>query len=600
MRSKKSEKFATRLAHQLYLSVIVIIISFLAGFSLLIAGSFMFISQSENAYNNAIIEQINNTSEGLLISTKNAIRELAYSKGLHDYLTPETEGYDTDKIKALQSFEREANLLLAHTSDIVAIIIQNNAASDIVRGNSNFDNHTFNKNVVIDPEIKGHYFLAPYYDNRLYCHLLPVIMPIYSDYDDEGKQTKLGDGILLLDFSFFYDSVDSLKENASIDLFLIGKKGEVVIGNPEVYANLIAAQTSETGERRFKYNGKKHAIAVRHVDVADYDSDSVYSIVAVLRKSVLSKNIIYLFTIAIACMVPSMAVIFISFGKAKRNIGYSIGEIKEFTKQISEVNFKNRMDYAPNSDYRGIYENINKLLDKYMVISENLVESEKLKNQAELKMLKSQINPHFLFNTLECIRGISAEYGATQISDIAYSMAQILRYSISGGNFSTISQELNIVRDYLRIMTIRTDNKVRFKIDVQEDILESSIIKMALQLMVENCFKHGTKHKNMDEITVLGKKEDDFIVFEISDNGSGLSQEELQILQNKISKCSQISVEDLRNSENQHNGCHGMGLVNIQKRLLLLYGEGSEVSVSESNGGGFKVTLRYRLKQGNL
>src|SRR5690554_6353142 len=125
MKARKKEKFATKLAHQLFLSVIVIIVSFLVGFSLLVTGSFMVISQSENSYNNAIIEQINNNTEGMLVSTKNAIKEVAYSKDLHDYLTPEQGGYNANKVDALRRFEGEANILLGYTGDIVAIIIQN-------------------------------------------------------------------------------------------------------------------------------------------------------------------------------------------------------------------------------------------------------------------------------------------------------------------------------------------------------------------------------------------------------------------------------------------------------------------------------------------
>jgi|GEM_PF-3718601 len=597
---KKKKRFATRIAHQLFISVIVIIISFLLGFSLLITGSFMFISKSEDAYNNAIIEQINNNTEGLLISAKNAIRELAYSKDLHDYLAPDQQGYDADKIEALKGFEREANMLLSFTEDIVAIIVQSETAADIVRSNAAFDNHAFSTYVQINPDIKGQYFLSPYYDNKIYLYLLPVVMPIYTAHDETGLQIKLGNCVILLDFSFFYESAESLKEDASIDLFLIGKEGEVIIGNPDHFVDMIATNNTVGGERQFNYNGNKHIIAIRYVAVADYSADSVYSIVAVLRKSMLSKNTIYLFSIAIACMIPSMVVIFLSFGRAKRNIVYSIGEIKDFTQKINDVNVRYRMDYLPDSDYQGIYENINKLLDKYMAISENLVESEMLKNQAELKMLKSQIDPHFLFNTLECIRGISAKYGAAEVSDIAYSMAQILRYSISGGNFSKISEELNIVRDYLSIMTMRTRDKVRATIDVQEELLELPILKMALQLIVENSFKHGTKHKNMDELTISGKKENDFIVFEISDNGSGLGEEELKALRQKIEQCSMENNGELKGFENINNGkSQGMGLVNIQKRLLLLCEEGSGVSISGKAGGGFTVVLRYRFKQEN-
>lgn len=582
------KKFATKLAHQLYLSVIVIIISFLGGFSLLIAGSFMFISKSENAYNNAIIEQINNNTESMLVSTKNIIRELAYSQDLHEYLVPPEGSDNIIRKSALDSFEREVTLLLAYTGDICAIIVQSDESAQITHANADFDNLVFMENAITNPDIRGPYFSAPYYDNKIYKYLMPVIMPIYTDYDDAGKQKKLGNCFILLDFSFFYSDVENLKEDASIDLFLIGKDGEVVIGDMDRF-NTIIDYSNENGEKKFAYNSHIYEIASRDVDVSDFDVDSVFSIIAVLKKSALSENVLYLFIISLAAMIPSTAVIIISFGRAKRNIGYSIGEIREFTHQMNDVNLNYRMRYAEDSDYRGIYENINKLLDKYMVINENLMKSEMLKTQAELKMLKSQIDPHFLYNTLECIRGISMDYGAEEISDIAYSMAQILRYSISGGNFSPIKEELNIVYEYLSIMSIRSKHKIQFKIEVDENILELPILKMALQLITENSFKHGNKQKAMDEIVIIGKRENEFIIFEITDNGSGVDATKLELLRNQIAHC---------NEEEDTNGyVHGIGLVNIQKRLLLLCGAGSGVGVSGSLTEGFKVTLRYKLKE---
>lgn len=583
---KKGKKFATKLAHQLFISVIVIIISFLTGFSLLIAGSFMFISESENSYNNVIIEQINNNTESLLVSSKNVIRELAYSKDLHDYLVPPVSSDNIARKESLKSFEREVTLLLAYTGEMCAIIVQSSQSAQITLSNSDFDNRAFTTNVITDPSIKGAYFLAPYYDNNIYKHLLPVIMPIYSDYNDVGEQENLGNCFILLDFSFFYINVDNLKKDAFIDLFLIGKEGEVLIGDVDRFDSIIN-YSNENGNKRFGYNSRRYEIAARNVDVSDYNTDTVFSIMAVLRKSALSENIIYLFIISLASMIPSMVVIILSFRRAKRDIGYSIGEIRDFTQQINDVNLNYRMSYAEDSDYRGIYENINDLLDKFMVINENLMESEMLKTQAELKMLKSQINPHFIYNTLECIRGISMDYGAEEISDIAYSMAQILRYSISGGNFSTIKEELNIVQEYLTIMTMRSKNNITFRIEVEDSILELPVLKMALQLMVENSFKHGNMHKVMDEIVISGKREDDFVIFEISDNGSGIDIARLELLRHQIERCNEEESGDVQ----------GIGLVNIQKRLLLLCGAGSGVSVSGSLSEGFKVILRYKLKE---
>lgn len=237
---------------------------------------------------------------------------------------------------------------------------------------------------------------------------------------------------------------------------------------------------------------------------------------------------------------------------------------------------------------------INRVMDEMEDMAKDMVstqarlyESELSQKQAEYSALQSQINPHFLYNTLNCISSIGLEYGSREIAQITSCMSKIFRYSIRKDELVRIREELDCIQAYMNIISIRYENKFDMEIHVDEALLEMSTPKMILQPIVENSVYHGLERMDAGgQLRVRGSVDaHGDVCFRITDTGKGMEPEELAALQAKLS---------MENAEPAPNGQPGksIGLSNIHNRLRLLFGERYGIAIESKPGQGTTVTLR--------
>ncbi len=211
--------------------------------------------------------------------------------------------------------------------------------------------------------------------------------------------------------------------------------------------------------------------------------------------------------------------------------------------------------------------------------SNDLYEAELQRKISELSLLKSQINPHFLYNTLELVRSISQKKQIPEISHIVVSMAKILRYSIKGDDFVSLEQELEITEAYINIQRARFSEKFNVIISITDEARNAMVIKMLLQPLVENAIFHGLEPKNFGGILYIGGAiENDTLIITIRDNGIGIAPEVLLPIQKSLTS----KIYDT----SKH-----IGLVNTNARMKLQYGEAYGLNIESSIGDGTCVTL---------
>jgi two-component system, sensor histidine kinase YesM len=216
-----------------------------------------------------------------------------------------------------------------------------------------------------------------------------------------------------------------------------------------------------------------------------------------------------------------------------------------------------------------------------------LYESELSQKQAEFAALQSQINPHFLYNTLNCISSIGLEYGSREIAQIASCMSKIFRYSIRKDDLVRIREELDCIQAYMNIIAIRYENKFIIEIDVDEGLLEMQTPKMILQPIVENAVYHGLERMDQGgrlQVTGTIDAHGD-VCFQITDTGKGMDPEQLASLQAKLGMASPEPAPDGQPATS-------IGLSNIHNRLQLLFGEGYGIAIQSQFGHGTTVTVR--------
>ena len=231
------------------------------------------------------------------------------------------------------------------------------------------------------------------------------------------------------------------------------------------------------------------------------------------------------------------------------------------------------------STINNLIDNLHNLTRKIITTQESLHEAEERKKEATLNSLKSCINPHFLYNTLGCIRSVALKKDAGDIAEMASALTNLFRYSIKGSDFCTIGDELDIVTQYMTIMRYRFNGKFRLAIEMSDEIYQSQIPKMIIQPLVENAITYGLEaSENGGTITIYGKHTNNKIILTISDDGKGIDHKKLELLRENL----QNSGRTLPDS---------IGLVNVNERIKLYYGSAYGLSLEGNEDRGFRVQI---------
>jgi two-component system sensor histidine kinase YesM len=214
-------------------------------------------------------------------------------------------------------------------------------------------------------------------------------------------------------------------------------------------------------------------------------------------------------------------------------------------------------------------------------IEEQVKEEQKQLRKAEFELLQAQINPHFLYNTLDAIVWSAEAGNQKQVVKMVGSLSDFFRTSLNKGKeIVTIKEELQHVRSYLEIQQIRYQDILTYEIEAEDDIGGYKIPKITIQPIVENALYHGIKNKRGGgKITVSGKSEGDDIVITVHDDGQGMDFDRLMQVQNSL----------LSNDENDKAI---YGLYNVNERIRLEFGEDYGIKIESIHGVGTTVTVR--------
>ncbi len=214
-----------------------------------------------------------------------------------------------------------------------------------------------------------------------------------------------------------------------------------------------------------------------------------------------------------------------------------------------------------------------------------LIETELRRNEAELYALQSQINPHFLFNTMQCMRALAVVHGAQDVASIATAMAGLLRYAIGGGDMVRVADEVKVIGQYLLITDIRYQNRFAHTIDIPQDILNMSCIKMMIQPLVENAVMHGVSlRESGGSIHIRGYRDGEDVLIEVRDDGVGMAPDRLAQINGLLAMGFHEAVT--------REEVQSFGLYNIHRRMQLAFGERYGLTIESVPGD---TCLRLRM-----
>ncbi|KHF40563.1 cache domain-containing sensor histidine kinase [Halalkalibacter okhensis] len=235
--------------------------------------------------------------------------------------------------------------------------------------------------------------------------------------------------------------------------------------------------------------------------------------------------------------------------------------------------------------FNHMLERLEELKDKVFMSELRQTKLQLLNRESELRALQMQINPHFLYNTLNTMKCIGEVYDVQEVSDMSESLSDMFRYSIDHEKYKLLYEEVDHVKAFLRIIQIRFPRHVECHFDIPEELSEIPVLKLLLQPLVENAVEHGIIPKGVGgNIHITARQREDLVIIEIVDDGVGMYDKRLEEIQDRLNR-----KEDFKVVEGLSSG--HIGLRNVQQRLQLNYGDQAKLHVSSKANHGTSIEI---------
>lgn len=263
-----------------------------------------------------------------------------------------------------------------------------------------------------------------------------------------------------------------------------------------------------------------------------------------------------------------------------RSITMPITRISRVTDQVAKGNLSVRAAAESGAEARMLSDSLNAMIDKINELLDQVTTEQIRLRKAEFELLQAQINPHFLYNTLDTIVWLAEAGDQKRVVSMVGNLSDFFRTSLNQGkDIISIREELAHVRSYLEIQQVRYQDILRYEITVPEDLYEYKIPKITIQPLVENALYHGIKNKRgQGTITITGERSENGFVLYVRDNGIGMTQERLNEVRAGIQKLS-------------YTGKEIYGLYNVNERIRLNFGETYGISIESTYGEGTCVSI---------
>ena len=257
-----------------------------------------------------------------------------------------------------------------------------------------------------------------------------------------------------------------------------------------------------------------------------------------------------------------------------------IQELSQVTRQISQGDFSARARTDTHDEVAQLADSVNSMTESLEELVGKIKEDERKMRHADLRLLQEQINPHFLYNTLDTIVWLIEGHASDKAVNMVVSLSEFFRLVLSKGReYITIQEEEMHIKSYLEIQQVRYRDILEYRIDIAPELYRYKILKLTLQPLVENSLYHGIKYKRAKGVIVVtGKLQGDTVVFQVQDNGVGMEKEELDNLCSEIVKPCQDTGK-------------GFGLANVNERIRMNFGPEFGMKIESAPGAGTCVEV---------
>lgn len=408
-----------------------------------------------------------------------------------------------------------------------------------------------------------------------YIRVIPMTRVVQLN---RGEETEKGILLIQLKQSSIADILSNIQMGGNSYLYLINEEGEIIyhphqelIESGYLQEQKIDAYKSD--DSRFSETSHDEEYFLKTI------GGTGWKIVGIVKNEGISLN-----TFKSGLLIAFLLLFFLSV-MVLVNLYLSHRLSAPMQRLEEAVNKIEAGDLDAKIEPSGFYEvwhlgsAISDMQDTLRRLMEDIVTEHEAKRRSELMVLQNQINPHFLYNTLDVIVWMIENEKKEEAVEAVTALARFFRISLSNGKtIIPVADEIEHVRNYLRIQEMRFKNRFTYTFDVDEGLEQFGTMKLILQPIVENCIYHAMEFMDGDgEIQITARKEGEEILFIVKDNGCGMTED---------------IVERIMKGEKVSKGKGGVGLQNVQERLQLVFGEFYGITITSEPDEGTEVLIR--------
>ena len=401
-------------------------------------------------------------------------------------------------------------------------------------------------------------------------------------------------GVILINLNMnkITEICNSFQEKQENFICIINDKGELVYeqqNGRERFAfdekenrqelNTALGKTKESCFR-LNYRGEKYLVTRTDMKTTGWTLVSMVPYKSVMAETMAISGVMIL-AVAITLIVTLLLLNRILTGVVK-----PLKKLEKYMVQVNPDNMDQRMEILTDDEIGHLSMKFNQMMDRIRNLKEQVIEEQEDKRKYELQALQAQINPHFLYNTLDSIIWM-AETNDSNIVAMTEALAKLFRISLNKGNEEiSLERELEHVKNYLIIQSMRYADKFTYEISAEPGVERCRTIKLILQPIVENCIYHGIKKKRgTGKITIRAYRREQNLIIEVSDDGCGMPEE----------ICRKILSDEI---ESENISGSGIGVKNVNERIQLRFGKKYGLSYSSEEGVGTTVTYVLPYNEG--
>ena len=429
-----------------------------------------------------------------------------------------------------------------------------------------------------------------------------IIQPHYNSFEVEDKKNRrmivsvakaIVDldsfqvyGVILIDQDIAYLSqlLNSAEMEQGEVILIYDKNGNVIYQNQQVdaqeSAQMLTRLNSGSGVQKGRLAGKEMLIS------SDYSHKLDWRIVSAVPMTVMDSKTSYVKKISITSAILQAFLILIISSAISFLITRSLTTLSKSIRELEKGNFDTTVDIRGRDEIAQIGHAFNEMVHNLKNLIDQKYKLELLRKGSEISALQSQVNPHFLFNTLNSIKAVADRENSPIVVEMIQSLSDNFRYCMAKGRqMVSFDEELEHVKNYLYLQEYRYHDKYKVIYNIPGDMLKDQVPRLILQPIVENAINHGLENRTeQGEIMIAAQKINKRIYIYISDNGKGIPENVLKELNMNILR----KAKDFTSADFVH-----IGISNVNARIKLLYGD--EYGVSIYSVENKKTTIKLTL-----